>query len=381
MGRTADAPRGKRTPPARRASHARRGTRHAASQSRRERAPRRWRVGWARRLGIAGAILLAAVSVAMAAEALRPGPDRPPGDSPTATASADPLVAVAPPVLDQPVGVTAASTINLHGQLVGQLPGGGPFRVRVYVNDRFRADVKVSRSDTQFDVSGVPLEDGSNSITATISDGDAETAPSAPVAVERDTVAPKIDISSPADGATVYGETLLLSGTTEPGAQLSLTDRTTAAQTSTTAADNGAYSLSLPLQLGSNVLQLVAVDAVGNSSQRNLRITRAVSQAAVTLQLSRDSFDIATLPATLTVTADVAGPDGLPADGASVTFSVSPSGQATVTRQATTVGGVASWNDFPLSVAGAQAGRGLVTVLVTLADGETLAGSATFDYR
>jgi hypothetical protein len=78
----------------------------------------------------------------------------------------------------------------------------------------------------------------------------------------------------------------------------------------------------------------------------------------------------------------VIGPDGKPADGVNLTFSISPPGQTTVTRQTKTADdGSASWNEFPLTVPGAQAGRGLVTALATLDDGETVAGSATFLFR
>jgi hypothetical protein len=179
----------------------------------------------------------------------------------------------------------------------------------------------------------------------------------------------------------VYGDTLLLTGTTEPGAQVTLTNRTTSASTDSTAAPSGDFSLSLHLQPGANVLDISSVDAAGNRDQKRLTLMREESQASVTLELSRDSYDLATLPQTITVIAHVIGPDGKPADGASLTFSISPPGQTTVTRQTRTVDGTASWNDFPLTVPGATGGRGLVTALATLGDGETVAGSATFTFR
>jgi hypothetical protein len=110
-------------------------------------------------------------------------------------------------------------------------------------------------------------------------------------------------------------------------------------------------------------------------------VSRAVSQAAATITLSRDSYDLATLPESITMIAHVIGPDGKPANDATVTFSISPPGQTTVTRQLTTTDGTAIWSDYPLTLPGAVSGRGLVTVLATVSDGEQIAASAEFTYR
>ena len=162
---------------------------------------------------------------------------------------------------------------------------------------------------------------------------------------------------------------------------MTLTNRTNGTSTDATAAQSGDFDLSLHLQPGNNVLDVAAVDGAGNRDQQRLTLMRTESQANVTLELSRDSYDLATLPQTISVVAHVIGPDGNPANDASITFSISPPGQTTVTRQATTVDGTATWAEFPLTVPGAQTGRGLVTALATLADGETVAGSTTFTFR
>jgi hypothetical protein len=81
------------------------------------------------------------------------------------------------------------------------------------------------------------------------------------------------------------------------------------------------------------------------------------------------------------MTAHVVGPDGRPASGATVTFSISPPGQTTVTRQLKTTDGIATWSDYPLTLPGAVTGSGLVTVLATVSDGEQIAASAEFTYR
>jgi Bacterial Ig domain len=367
-----------RATPARQ-TQARRGTRRAGSTTAPSTNQSRFRVGWARRIGIAGGLLLAAVSVAFAAQALKPG------GHPTATASPAPtldaLAAFPPPILDALSGPTGAAAIDVHGTLVSAVPAGGSYRVRVYDNSRFRRDARLSTGDTSFTVGAVPLVAGDNSLTATISAGDSETQPSVAVTIERDATAPEIAITAPAPGTTVYGDTLLLTGTTEPGATVRLSNRTNGANANGAAAGSGDFSLSLRLQLGNNALALTSTDEFGNSSQRNLSVARAVSQAAVTVELSRVSYDLATLPESITMTAHVVGPDGKPASGATVTFSISPPGQTTVTRQLKTTDGIATWSDYPLTLPGAVTGSGLVTVLATVSDGEQIAASAEFTYR
>jgi hypothetical protein len=342
-------------------------------------------LGWARRVGVAGGLLLAVVSVAVAAQKLGPGLEPTDGSarSPAATTEFD-VAGLPPPVLDAVAGPVTSSSIDIHGSLqpeVVALLGDSPFRLRVYVDNRFRRDTRLTPGDNRFAVGDVPLSQGENSITATIAVGDKESAGSEPITVELDTSAPAIDVTSPV-GTTVYGDTLLLTGTTDAGAHMTLTNRSTGNSTDSTAADSGDFSLSLRLQPGANVLDIEAIDPAGNRQQKRLTLMRAESQASITLDLSRDSYDLATLPQTITVLAHVVGPDGKPADNASLTFSISPPGQTTVTRQTTTADdGTASWNEFPLTVPGAQSGRGLVTALATLDDGETVAGSATFMFR
>ncbi len=368
----------------RRTEQARRGARPATAGKRAVPAPTRWRLSWARRIGIAGGLLLAVVSVAVAAQKLGPGLE-PGAGSPTAGTAANGSVdGVAPPLLDEIAGPVTTDAVDVRGSVTTQAAEQADeagYRVRIYVNNRFRRDVRLSSGDDRFVVGDVPLSEGENSITATIAAGDAETEGSAPVTVVLDNTPPPIDVTSPS-ASTVYGDTLLLTGTTEPGSHMTLTNRSTGTSTNSTAADSGDFSLSLRLQQGANVLDIAAVDPAGNQNQKRMTLMRQISQASIALELSRDSYELATLPQTITVVAHVIGPDGKPAGGVDLTFSISPPGQTTVTRQTKTADdGTASWNEFPLTVPGAQAGRGLVTALATLDDGETVAGSATFMFR
>lgn len=341
------------------------------------------RLAWTRRVGAGLGLVLAVVAVAFAATVLAPRVGPSPSSSSTIAPSVSPgLVArLAPPTLDAPAGPTRAPSIDVRGHLAAALPAGGPYRLRLIVNGRERGDIRLARGDLDFEVPDVALVEGTNTLSASIFGDGSQSAPSESVTIVRDVTAPAIQIGSPKPGSTAYSETLLLSGTSEPSAELTLRNLSNATEASTSAGPTGAFSMSLRLQPGSNSLELESRDLVGNANERSLTIVRAESRAALTLELSRDSYELATLPQTISVVAQVVEPDGTPADGVPVTFSISPFGQTTVTRQQTSKAGVATWQDYPLTRPGAQAGRGWVTVLVTLSDGSTMAASASFIFR
>lgn len=388
MGKAGGTSSGRSNGSPRRADHAHRGARPPAARPAGSRPVARKtgsqppRLSWVSWIGITGGLLLAGVLVAFAAQALL---SRGTGQTPDASSSPSPsfvLVAnVSPPTLDAPVALTRDATITISGRLLDELPAGGPYNLRLYVNDELRSETRLGRRETTFSIADVPLAEGDNTISAAIAGAVDESAHSAPVSVTRDGTAPRIQISSPAAGSIVYGETMLLTGTTEANASVKVVDRANGAQAETTAGTSGVFSVLLALQSGTNTLEVSAVDLAGNSSRKQMSVSREESQAAVTLTLSRDSFEVATLPQTISMAAQVLGPDGKPLDGAEVTFSISPPGQMTVTHDTTTENGTASWNDYPLTSDGGLTGHGLVTVLVTLPGGQTLAESAAFTFR
>ena len=81
----------------------------------------------------------------------------------------------------------------------------------------------------------------------------------------------KVNISSPASGAILAATSTTVTGTTSPGAQVSVAsdDTTTGAPasvTSTTAAADGSFSATVPVSFGSNVITVSATAAGGRST-------------------------------------------------------------------------------------------------------------------
>ena len=81
----------------------------------------------------------------------------------------------------------------------------------------------------------------------------------------------KVSISSPASGSTLSASSTTVTGTTSPGAQVTVAsdDTTTGASasvTSTTAAADGSFSATVPVSFGSNVITAAATAAGGRST-------------------------------------------------------------------------------------------------------------------
>ena len=74
----------------------------------------------------------------------------------------------------------------------------------------------------QFTLRNVPLAEGLNSISTTLVGSGGESVQSTAANVTRDDVAPKIKVLEPTE--TVYTDSETLIGTTEPGADIQITD-------------------------------------------------------------------------------------------------------------------------------------------------------------
>jgi hypothetical protein len=354
---------------------ARQGTaRHRRSPRRRAR-----RFGWARRLGVALAMLIVGATVVLAGQAAlndsgiggRPSATMP---SPSPTPGLPP-----PPTLLQPVAVTRAPAIDVQVGLPSVTPVAR-HRLLLYVNDQLVVDRRLPRSDS-YTARDVPLDAGENVISATIRGPGGESLPSTAVHVTRDLIPPLIIVSSPTGNLPVIEPALTLRGTTEPDATLSVVNNTTGQSLTMTTTDGGAFELSVQLAMGTNELLLEATDVAGNRASTNLAVVHSESRAAVSLSVSPMAIDRSRLPVRIDLVADVTDELGQRPDGAAVTFSLSPPGQPTVTYQATTIAGRAAWRSYRLPAEGTSKGFGRASVVVELASGDTLQKTAPFSLR
>lgn len=336
-------------------------------------------------MGVALAMVAVGGTMVLAGSGALDG--RPPGDrdavpvvrtasaSPTATPSL-PAPSRAPIIEGAESVLTREATWTLTVTLPEPLSDRRGSVLRVYRNDRPIDERDLRRGPTAR-VAGIALRPGENRLSVSIGDGTR----SNEVAVTRDDVPPALSIDQPQDGGVVNAPSMTVTGTAEPGATLSVRDLTTERSIEVGAAADGSFQARSPLELGPNEIVVEARDAAGNTTTQTFTVIRGEGKPEARLNLSATSFPLRHLPTPISLRVVVADADGLPVEGASVIFSLSPPGLPTSTYRTETVRGEASWLNVTLPREGAASGDGYATVQVTLANGTVIESVATFTFR
>lgn len=345
---------------------------------------------WPRRIGIAlglvlvgGTIVLAGSGALDPAEdaALTPAPSRLADTSPGATSSVLPSSPLPAPSLE---GAATAVTREREWQITASIPSGIPDRRRsmllVYRGDAVVAETALGREDEQV-IGDIPLRRGENRLSVAIRGPSGEGPRSATIIVTRDDIAPAIRVLDPASGAEVNAERVSVSGETEAGAQLTLSNTTTERSAPASVSADGSFLGEIGLAPGTNELGLRATDAAGNVATAQLTVIRGEGVAEARLTLSKTDFSVRQLPDSISLRVLVVDAQGKTVDGAEVVFSLSPPGLPTTTYRTVTTRGDASWLDVTMPRDGATAGEGFATARVTLADGSLVDVLTLFRFR
>lgn len=286
------------------------------------------------------------------------------------------------PTLTVPVeGYTNVATVDLTGTVPAEVVGQSGFKIRIYValkdgQPKPVADLAVGSTST-FTVQSVPLSKGINDFSATVVNADGvEGARSAVVRYVLDTSIPKIVLTSVTDGSTVNGETVDLVGRTQARSKLTARNEANSASVTGTAAGDGSFKLTIPIEKGPNGISMTVTDPAGNTGTLVIGLTRGSGALTATLHASGYRFKVTALPHGLTLTASVTDPDGQPIEGAAVTFSLTLPGVPPLTQDTTTdATGTAT---FQTTVPqGATVGTGPASVFVTTAKFGTTSARAT----
>ncbi len=134
-----------------------------------------------------------------------------------------------------------------------------------------KLDEQLVGNDGVFSFKNIILKEGSNSFSAKAKDGAGnESLESNPVAIILDTVAPKMTLVDPVDGATVTNQYLTVNGKSDARTVVTIND-----QQQIVGADgsfSGVVTLSTP---GANIISIIATDDAGNQT----KVTRTVTYA------------------------------------------------------------------------------------------------------
>ena len=180
------------------------------------------------------------------------------------------------------------------------------------------------QADGSFAASGVPLIEGGNVLTATLqaSDGAVNTAS---IHVVRDLTPPRVEITTPADGATVQTASVAVSGLVND-----IVAGTVNAQEATVTVNGVAAVVSnrsflatgVPLSLGENLLTVVAVDESGNVGQSTAQVVREDPAGSTRIETAAGDLQQGMVRTLLPgpLQAVVLAADGTPMPGRTVVF-------------------------------------------------------------
>jgi hypothetical protein len=130
-------------------------------------------------------------------------------------------------------------------------------------------DEVVANVDGKFSFS-TTINKGENILSAKAKDQAGNESVSSKVyTVVFDDEVPKIEVSSPNDGASFYGakeKQLTIKGTTEAGSTLTISDRLIKVE------DDGSFSYTISLNDGENSFHFKVVDTAGNQTEKDLKV-------------------------------------------------------------------------------------------------------------
>ena len=193
---------------------------------------------------------------------------------------------------------TTPPQVAISSPAAGAVVGTQAVDVVGSVSDLHLASVTVNGTAASvtgglFRAAQVPLAEGANTVAALAVDQAGNQAQAA-VAVVRDTQPPTLQITSPAGGTVVPGDSITVSGVaSDPHLDRVLVGGAPAALTPTAGGAAAAWSLAVSLQSGSNTIVVQAIDAVGNSTAASVTVVRDSSAPQVHIDQPADGALIA----------------------------------------------------------------------------------------
>jgi hypothetical protein len=276
------------------------------------------------------------------------------------------------PSIEAPIEpYTNEDQVDLAVTVPTALAGRADHRIRVYLALKDQAPAPIHEAElaaTPQTIIPVTLTTGVNDFSVTlIGPSGIESEASPLVRWILDQNKPSIKLSAPRDGAVINRKAVTLEGRTQGRTTLIAKNGATNDSITGTAANDGSFSLSLPITKGANVIHITATDPAGNVNEADLTVTRGSGKLRASVSLSSYSISQANLPEAIRLTATVDDPDGRPLEGARVTFTLDVPGIKIVTGDALTDANGRAVFETTIPQ-GATRGEGTAAVLVRTDD-------------
>ncbi|MGH7245771.1 MAG: Ig-like domain-containing protein [Candidatus Levyibacteriota bacterium] len=184
------------------------------------------------------------------------------GSQTNATNSANSNIVLLPPTLNPAVNATNSATITISGSSVPSVA------VQLYVNNDL-VDVTDTKNDGSFTFNNVSLPSQQNTIKVKAKKDTKESDFSDQISVTYINKAPNLSVDSPQDGQSFSKDpnSVNVKGKTDPNVRVTVNDFWAIVD------DSGNYSYTLTLQNGDNQIKVVATDAAGNKTEKDLKVT------------------------------------------------------------------------------------------------------------
>ena len=234
-----------------------------------------------------------------------------------------------------------------------------------------------------FEVSGIPISEGANSIRAVVVTDGKEGTPSAAITVTRDTLPPEVTITDPTPGELVSGDSITVRGKSEPNLEIQLRNETTGLIGSGRSDATGEFGVTVGLRDGVNLLSVTAIDLAGNSAKTSVEITTSANVGRVTIIANPATILHSRTPKQFRLTAQAIDSSGLTVVGAEVCFTIQAPGLAPISILpcvTSDANGRASV-EYTFSDSWKSVGRGTILVTVLLPVGDPLTASIEFTVK
>jgi len=326
---------------------------------------------------IAGAIGLAAIALPFITSIGSSGSPTPPPST----------VESGRPTLSEPSEpITAAASMTVSGTLPQDLLEKSDAIIRIIITREDGSEItgaEINMPKTAgFDVAQIPLSAGTNVIEAVVVINGVEGTRSAPITIVRDTTAPALTVSAPTPGEIMNGDAVTVTGKTDKDIDVQVRNETTGTIESGRSTAKGAFSISITLRDGTNVLTITATDGAGNQTSKSVEISTSASVGRISIILNPGTIILSKKPIAFRITATATDSTGAPAANVRVCMYVTapnaaPDPVAPGRCVTSDVNGRAAWDyNFPDNFN--TEGRGLVTVTYELSVGDPISGTQSF---
>ncbi len=170
---------------------------------------------------------------------------------------------VAVPIINDSISATNSATTTIDGNAAPKE------KIELYVNDNL-ADSVDTKDDGTFHFKDVALTLGNNVVKVKANKGSVESDFSDSLTIQYKTTSPGLLIEEPSNSQNFPKETenISVKGKTDPDVKVTVNGFWAIDD------DSGNFSYNLPLQGGTTTIKVVATDSAGNSSEKDINVTK-----------------------------------------------------------------------------------------------------------